>query len=111
MRGIDQRTDKVYDHEDFVTGCRKMKVTPHVAQKKSGSTIDKRTIRHEGYKLSQKIRKRIEEGLGWAKTVGGMRKSRLIGRDKEFAQMLLGISVFDIIRIGSLSGWWHGANT
>jgi transposase len=102
--------DKAYDREDFVTGCRKLKVTPHVAQKVSGSAIDKRTTRHEGYKLSQKIRKRIEEGFGWAKTVGGMRKTKLIGREKVSAQLLLGFSVFNLIRIGSLSGWWRGAH-
>ena len=36
-----------------------MNVTPHVAAKVTGSTIDDRTTRHEGYALSQRIRKRI----------------------------------------------------
>jgi len=102
--------DKGYDRQDFVDGCRALKVTPHVAQKIKGSAIDKRTTRHEGYSLSLRIRKRIEEGFGWAKTVGGMRKTKLIGRDKLSAQMLLGFSVFNLIRIGSLSGWWRGAH-
>jgi hypothetical protein len=31
---------------------------------------------------SQIIRKRIEECFGWAKTIGGLRKSRFIGREK-----------------------------
>jgi hypothetical protein len=47
-----------------------MNVTPHVAAKVTGSAIDGRTTRHEGYALSQRIRKRIEEVFGWGKTVG-----------------------------------------
>ncbi len=29
--------------------------------------------RHPGYAMSQRFRKRIEEYLGWAKVIGGMR--------------------------------------
>ena len=62
--------DKGYDAEDFVNELRSMRVTPHVAQNLSGrsSAIDRRTARHAGYGLSQRIRKRIEEGFGWIKT-------------------------------------------
>jgi hypothetical protein len=52
-----------------------MKVTPHVAQK-SNSAIDGRTTSHEGYSLSQRKRKRIEEVFGWLKTIGCLRKVR-----------------------------------
>ena len=41
--------------------------------------LDGRTTRSVGYALSQKIRKRIEEGFGWFKTVGGARKTRYRG--------------------------------
>ena len=66
--------DKAYDTADFVAGMREMCVTPHVAQNTSGrsSAIDGRTTRHEGYALSQKRRKLIEEAFGWAKTIGGL---------------------------------------
>ena len=50
-----------------------MNATPHVAQNQKrpgGSAIDGRTTRHEGYKISQMKRKRIEEVFGWMKTVG-----------------------------------------
>ncbi|PTR13406.1 hypothetical protein C8J28_12236 [Cereibacter azotoformans] len=46
--------------------------TPHVAQKARFSAIYGRTTRHEGYTLSQRCRKKIEEPFGWAKTVGPM---------------------------------------
>jgi len=35
-----------------------------------GSNIDGRTTRHDGYRISQVIRKRIEEANGWVKEVG-----------------------------------------
>jgi len=56
-----------------------MHVTPHVSQntkRPGGSAIDGRTIRHEGYQVSQRKRKRIEEVFGWIKTVGTLRKTR-----------------------------------
>lgn len=102
--------DKNYDQKRFVQGARELKVTPHVAQKRKGSAIDGRTTRHPGYAASQKIRKRIEEGFGWLKTVGGLRKTKLIGRAKLSAQLLLGFSVYNLIRLGSLSGWWQDSH-
>ena len=54
---------------------RAMNVRPHVAQnltRRGGSAIDGRTTRHRGYAASQRIRKRIEEGFGWMKTVAGL---------------------------------------
>ena len=61
--------DKGYDAEDFVNELRSMNVTPHVAQNTAGrrSGVDRRTTRHPGYAVSQRIRKRIEEGFGWSK--------------------------------------------
>jgi hypothetical protein len=58
-----------------------------VAKKAKGSAIDKRTTRHPGYRVSLKIRKRIEEGFGWLRTTAGMRKTRLVGREKMSAQV------------------------
>lgn len=70
--------DKGYDTRDFVAGLRSMNVTPHVAQNTSNrrSAIDGRTTRHAGYAESQKKRKLVEQGFGWQKTVGLMRKLR-----------------------------------
>jgi len=70
--------DKGYDTRDFVAGLRDRNVTPHVAQNTSHrrSAIDGRTTRHAGYAESQKKRKLVEQGFGWQKTVGLMRKLR-----------------------------------
>ena len=70
--------DRGYDTRGFVKECRSLKVTPHVAQNQR-SAIDRRTTRHEGYRYSQRVRKRVEEVFGWVKTVGGGRKLRYCG--------------------------------
>jgi transposase len=79
--GMTVGADKGYDTMEFVEGCRALKVTPHVAAKKSGSAIDNRTTSTAGYKISQVKRKRIEECFGWMKDIGLMRKLRHIGQE------------------------------
>jgi hypothetical protein len=58
---------KGYDVHDFVSELRHMNVTPHVAQNDTNrrSAINQRTTRHDGYCVSQRKRKRIEEVFGW----------------------------------------------
>ncbi len=70
--------DKGYDTRELVAGLRAMGATPHVAQHttKRRSAIDARTTRHAGYAISQQKRKLVEQGFGWMKTVGGLRKLR-----------------------------------
>ena len=72
--------DKGYDTRDFVATLRSMRVTPHLAQYTAtahrGSAVDARTTRHPGYAVSQRKRKLVEQGFGWMKTVGGLRKLR-----------------------------------
>ena len=70
--------DKGYDTRGLVAGLRAMGATPHVAQHttKRRSAIDARTTRHPGYAISQQKRKLVEQGFGWMKTIGGLRKLR-----------------------------------
>ena len=59
--------DKGFDTREFMSECRHMRVTPHVAQNddcQGGSAIDQRTTRHASYRISQRKRKRIEECFG-----------------------------------------------
>ena len=83
--------DKGYDTTDFVEGSRWVNVSPHVAQNDTNrrSAIDRRTTRHPGYAHSQRVRKRIEEAFGWAKTVGGLRKLKHRGLPQVDFQSLL----------------------
>ena len=74
----------------LVKECRNLKVTPHVAQKQR-SAIDGRTTRHDGYRVNQRARKRIEEVFGWVKKVAGGRKLRYCGiaRNRLWAEMTM----------------------
>jgi hypothetical protein len=98
--------DKGDDCKAFITGCRKLKVTPHVAAKDKHSAVDGRIRRHEGYQSSLKVRKRIKEAFGWIKTVGGLAKTKLIGHAKLAGQALLCLATYNLVRMGSLGGWW-----
>jgi transposase len=96
--------DKNYDTKGFVEDLREMTVTPHVAQNDTNraSAIDGRTTRHPSYATSQTIRKRIEECFGWAKTIGGLRKSRFIGREKLDFQLVMTFAAYNLIRMRNL---------
>jgi transposase len=93
--------DKGYDTHDFVTACRDINVTPHVARRQ-WSIVDKRTTRHAGYQLSQRIRKRIEEIFGWIKTVGGGRKLRYKGIPRNQLWAELTTAAYNLVRIAKL---------
>ena len=97
--------DKGYDVAEFVAAMRDAKVTPHVAQKAKSSAIDGRTTRHAGYQTSLKIRKRIEEIFGWAKTVGGLRKARFVGLAKVSAQTVFTLAAYNLTRMATIFGW------
>jgi transposase len=96
--------DKLFDTADFVAEMRRLGVTPHVAQNNNGrrSAIDARTTRHEGYAVSQRIRKRIEECFGWIKTVGCLRKTRHRGTDLVGWQFTLTAAACNLVRIPKL---------
>ncbi len=96
--------DKGYDIPDFVNELRSMNVTPHVAAKDKHSAIDGRTTCHAGYRVSQRIRKRIEEVFGWAKTIGGMAKTKHRGLEKVGWQFTFTMAAYNLIRLPRLLG-------
>jgi hypothetical protein len=65
-----------------------MGVRPPVAQveKRRVKGLDGRTTRTLGYKISQRIRKEIEERFGWSKVVRGLRRTLHRGEDKGAAR-------------------------
>lgn len=96
--------DKGYDTKDFVQVLRDNNATPHVAQnnKNRSSAIDGRTTRHEGYKTSIKIRKRIEETFGWIKGIGNLRKTRHRGIEKVDWYFTLTAAAYNLVRMRKL---------
>ena len=73
-----------------------------MARKASGSAIDGRTARGKGYGMSLRRRKMIEEGFGWVKTVGGLRKTRHKGLEKLSGQALFTFAAHNLTRLLNL---------
>jgi hypothetical protein len=73
-----------YCAREFVERCRKLRITPHIAEYEPGKPqrLDQRTKAHPGYRISGKARMLIEKIFGWTKSVGGMRRSRFRGLRK-----------------------------
>ena len=111
-RPVRVAADKGYDTKDFVKEMRGMNATPHVAQNQKrpgGSAIDGRTTRHEGYRVSQKKRKRIEEVFGWLKTVGMLRKTRHRGLLKVGWMFTFTAAAYNLVRMRTLLASPFGA--
>jgi len=97
--------DKGYDTKDFVAECRHLNITPHVAQnvkRNGGSAIDGRTTRYEGYAISQRKRKRIEECFGWLKTIALVRKVRHRGIEKVGWIFTFAAAAYNLVRMRNL---------
>jgi len=98
--------DKNYDTRDFVNKLREAAVTPHGAQnqhERRTSAIDERTTRHEGYGISQRKRKRVEEIFGWIKTIAGLRKTRHRGKARVGWMFTFAAAAYNLVRMRNLA--------
>jgi transposase len=107
-RGVAPKTigaDKNYHQKQFVSGCRAREVIPHVACKTGVKVagLDGRTTRQTSYATSQRIRKRVEEIIGWIKTVGGLRRSRYRGLERTQAWGYFVAGTYNLLRLARLA--------
>jgi transposase len=104
--------DAGYDDGKFLCSLEEQKIVPHVplrnkrisatdefAQARRRAKQCKNTV---GYQISQRIRKRAEEIIGWMKTVGGLARARFVGRWKIEQQILITASAYNLLRIARL---------
>jgi transposase len=96
--------DKGYHCRDFVRRLRRRGIRPHLACVRGRRTpgLDGRTTRHEGYRLSQRLRKKVEEIFGWMKTIGGLRKSRVRGVARTQHASYLVSAAYNLLRLSRL---------
>lgn len=97
--------DKRYDEQGFITNVRDLGFTPHVAQQlteRRRSGVDGRTTRHEGYQVSQRRRKMIEESFGWAKVIGLLRKLRHRGTELVDWVFTFTMAAYNLVRMRTL---------
>lgn len=97
-------TGKVYDRTNFVRAPRGFCIRPRIATKRQHSAVVGHTSRRATRAVSLQCRKRIEEGLGWAKTAGGPRKTRLIGRPKVSVKSLMTFAARNPTRPATICG-------
>ena len=97
--------DKGYHNREFVQGCREKGIIPHVVPQKNRQVagLDGRTTATPEYAVSQKVRKRVEEIFGWMKTVGGFRKSRVLGIQRTQMEGYWVAAAYNLVRLGRLA--------
>jgi len=111
--------DKGFDCGEFFQELEGRHIEPHVPlvkepcaleavvhrQRKAGVQARHRMkarLASEGYRLSQRCRKKIEEGFGWLKTIAGLERSRVVGRWKLKQLLEMGAAAYNLIRLRKL---------
>jgi transposase len=111
--------DKGYDSGEFFRDVESRGIEPHGPLVKDPR--DPETVRNveerlgvearqrmkarqsgEGYRLSQKCRKKVEECFGWLKTIAGLARSRTVGRWKLQQMLEIGAAAFNLVRLRKL---------
>ena len=106
-RGYDPKTlagDKGYCLGDFPQKVLDLGIKPHLAVPDNAPAHSpvRRFVQSAGYKVSQVIRKRVEEIFGWGKSVAGLRRTRLKGRRKTWDQSYLIMAAYNLTRMTRL---------
>lgn len=110
--------DKGYDSGDLFLELETRGIEPHGALTRppkpeaaaKDAEREKVAARHRmagratggGYRLSQKCRKKLEEGFGWLKGIAGLARSRVVGRWKIRQLWELGAAAYNLVRLRSL---------
>jgi transposase len=110
--------DKGYDSGDLFLALETRGVEPHGALTKPPKPLatakakeaEPVAARHRaaaraagpGYRLSQKCRKKLEEGFGWLKEVAGLARSRVVGRWKIRQLWEVGAAAYNLVRMRTL---------
>jgi transposase len=111
--------DKGFDSGEFFQELESRGIEPHVPLVKEPcdpATVAQRQrkpgveARHrmkarqssEGFRLSQKCRKKIEEVFGWLKEIAGLGRSRVVGRWKLQQLLEVGAAAFNLVRLRKL---------
>ena len=111
--------DKGFDSGQFYLDLEARGIEPHVPlvkeprdpaavpQKKRRPGVEARQRMKarqetEGYRLSQKCRKKVEECFGWLKTIAGLGRSRTVGRWKLQQMLEIGAAAFNLVRLRTL---------
>jgi transposase len=105
--------DAGYRDGAFLADLEQIGVVPHVPVGDgrvcggSGAAEARRRARRRketrGYAISQRVRKRIEEIIGWCKSVGGLARARFVGRWKIKQQAEVTGAAYNLLRMARLA--------
>lgn len=111
-------SDKGYDSGTYYLALEAHEITSHDAmtatepKRKTAPNRDrgkaqararmKQRQKNADYSLSQRCRKKVEECFGWIKCIGGLRRTRLVGRWKIKQQLEMAAAAFNLIRMRKL---------
>jgi transposase len=59
----------------------------------------KRRMKTTGYRISQRVRKRCEQIIGWGKTVAGLARTRFIGHERIESSALICGAAYNLLRM------------
>lgn len=104
---------KGYDTHDFVDALEQRGIQPQIARNTTGrrSATDARTARGKGYAMSLQMCKRIEQGFGWIKMIGGLRKLLMVSPTKVRGRVTLTFAAYNLIRLGGIGERWNPSPT
>lgn len=111
--------DKGYDSGEFFQELEARRIEPHVPLVKAPTAREKvvhekrragvaarqrmrERLASDGYRLSQKCRKKVEECFGWLKTIAGLDRCRTVGRWKLQQALEIGAAAFNLVRLVKL---------
>lgn len=105
--------DAGYDDGGFLDELEhKHKTTPHVPIRKGKIKATdeagqarrraRRRMKTTGYAISQRIRKRVEQIIGWGKTVGHLARTRFLGHERIEMEALLTGAAYNLLRMTKL---------
>jgi len=102
--------DKGYDAQEFVEHLQDIGVVPHIAQNTSHrqSAVPDAIAQTEGYAISQRKRKRIEQGFGWGKWIGQIRQVMVRGLERVDAVFVLTMTAYNLTRMRTLGEMLQG---
>lgn len=105
--------DGGYREGEFLAVLEGVGITPHVPMPATVIRGDgdpsaarrraRRRMKTRGYAVSQRIRKRIEEMIGWVKTIGGLKRAGFIGRWKITLQAEITVAAYNLLRLARLA--------
>lgn len=105
--------DTGYDDGAFLHELeKKLKVKPHVPTRKGpikaadaagdARRRARRRSKTKGYAISQRIRKRVEQVIGWCKTNGNWARTRFLGHDRIESEGLIIGAAYNLLRMTRL---------